>query len=123
MRPNAGSAFASTLGVPIQELRLGGDGRRSQEIPDRPLAALGRDLADADAVAVMVAAGGLAEGLAIALEVGQGHAGRLRRRQHPLLGGQEDAGRASDEVQAARRDRRVVEVVDVVSGRSPSAVR
>ena len=114
MRPNAGSAFASTLGIPIQELRLGGDGHGSQEIPDRPFAVVRHNLADADAMmAVMVAAGGLEDGLAIALEVGQGDAGRLRRCQHPLLGGQEDAGRASDQVQAARGDCRVVEVVDI----------
>ncbi len=84
-----------------------------------PLAVTGGDLAHGPR------SGRLENGPAVLIQISQGQGGGGRRCQFPLLGGQEDAGRATDEVHAAGSDHRFVEVVDVVTevsfGRSVGA--
>src|SRR5208283_1211527 len=86
---------------------------------DRPVTAAGGDLAHSPRPSR------IENGPAVLIQIGQGHGGGGRRCQLPLLGGQENAGRAPDQVQAAGSDHRLVEVVDVVTevpfGRSVGA--
>ena len=73
------------------------------------MAAVGNDLVDGTAFDC------LEHGVAVVFQIRQSHAGGLARLELPLFRGQDDAGRAADDVEAARSDDRLVEVVEVVA--------